>query len=140
MAVKKIATIQRYIGLAADTKPTGVPSGSTFLEYDTGLLYITYDNGVNWAIKKSFSGRVYENANTATDDTARRFETSAKKLRDVVIQVVTNAQLFGDSANQRYSVQAGETLGFTKVDISSFYFKNATAGQNGTVRILGVEE
>lgn len=47
MAVKLIATIQRYIGLAADTKPTGVPIGSTFLEYDSQLRFITYD-GTNW--------------------------------------------------------------------------------------------
>ena len=87
-----------------------------------------------------FSGAVYENQNTATADTARRFETSAKKLRDVVLQVATYAQLFGDSNNQRYSVQVGETLGFTSIDISTLWFKNASAGQNGTVRILGMEE
>lgn len=87
-----------------------------------------------------FGGAIYENQDTATADTARRFETSVKKLRDVVIQVATYAQLFGDSFNQRYRVEAGETVGFTKVDISTLYFKNATAGQNGIVRILAVEE
>lgn len=47
MAVKLIATIQRFVGLAADTKPTSVPIGSTFLEYDTRATFITYD-GTNW--------------------------------------------------------------------------------------------
>lgn len=47
MAVLKKTTTNRYIGLAADTKPTGVPAGSVFDEYDTGLQYITYD-GTNW--------------------------------------------------------------------------------------------
>ena len=47
MAVKLIATIQKFVGLAADTKPTGVPVGSTFLEYDTRATFITYD-GTNW--------------------------------------------------------------------------------------------
>lgn len=47
MAVKLIATIQKFVGLAADTKPTGVPVGSTFLEYDTRATHITYD-GTNW--------------------------------------------------------------------------------------------
>jgi len=47
MAVKLMATIQRFVGLAADTKPTGVPVGSTFLEYDTRATFITYD-GTNW--------------------------------------------------------------------------------------------
>ena len=87
-----------------------------------------------------FSGAVYENENTATDDNARRFETSSKKLRDVIIQVVTNDQLFGNAANQRYEVAAGEAIGFTQVDLSTLYFKNAAAGQNGTVNILGVED
>ena len=47
MAVSLIATIQRYIGLSSDGKPTGVPVGSTFLEYDTRATFITYD-GTNW--------------------------------------------------------------------------------------------
>ena len=48
MAVKMIATIQRFTGLAADTKPASAPCGSTFYEYDTNLTYITYDDGSNW--------------------------------------------------------------------------------------------
>jgi len=87
-----------------------------------------------------FSGAVYENEDTATDDNARRFETSSKKLRDVIIQVVSNDQLFGNATNQRYKVATGSTIGFTQVDLSTLYFKNATAGQNGTVNILGVED
>ena len=50
MTVKKEATIERYIGLAADPKPTDVRIGSTFLEYDTGALYVTYD-GTLWTPK-----------------------------------------------------------------------------------------
>ena len=47
MAVELIATIQRYVGLSTDTKPTGVPIGSEYLEYNSHVLYITYD-GTNW--------------------------------------------------------------------------------------------
>lgn len=52
MVVKKESSIQRYIGASTDTKPTGatVPVGSTFLEYDTSEMYITYD-GTNWVKK-----------------------------------------------------------------------------------------
>jgi len=50
MTVLKEASIERYIGLSTDTKPTGVRIGSTFLEYDTGALYVTYD-GTNWTPK-----------------------------------------------------------------------------------------
>ena len=48
MAVLKMATISTYVGLSTpDVKPTGVPVGSTFYEYDTGVTYITRD-GTNW--------------------------------------------------------------------------------------------
>jgi len=87
-----------------------------------------------------FGGVVYENQNTAASDDARRFETAVKKLRDVVIRVATFNQLFGDSTNQRYPVNVGETLSFSKVDISTLYFKNASAGENGVVNIIGTEE
>ena len=30
-------------------------------------------------------------------------------------------------------------MGFTKVDISTLYFKNDVAGENGVVHIIGVE-
>jgi len=91
-------------------------------------------------VMDTFGGVTYENQDTAAADTARRFETTTKKLKDVVIRVSTYNQLFGDSSNQRYPVNAGETVSFSKVDISTLYFKNATAGQNGTVNILGTEE
>ena len=35
MTVQMIATVQRWVGLSTDTKPTGVPIGSEFLEYKT---------------------------------------------------------------------------------------------------------
>lgn len=90
--------------------------------------------------KLVFGGAIYENQDIAVSDVARRFATSKKKLRDVVIQVTVFAQLFGNAANQRYKVEVGDTLGLTSVDVSALYFKNATAGQNGTVNILAVEE
>lgn len=52
MAVKKESSIYRYTGLSTDTKPTSVPVGSTFYEYDTYRMAITYD-GTNWVYKKS---------------------------------------------------------------------------------------
>lgn len=87
-----------------------------------------------------FGGSIYVNSDTASTDAARRFETTSKKLRDVIITVGTKAQFFGDSSNQTYRVLVGEAIGFTKVDISTLYFKNYASGQHGTVHILGVEE
>ena len=91
-------------------------------------------------IKDNFGGATYENQDTATADTARRFETSGKKLRDVLIRVETYAQYFGDSSNQRLEVGGGDYMWMTKIDISTLYFKNKTAGENGVVTILAVEE
>ena len=58
MAVLKEATIARWIGLSTDTKPTGVPVGATFYEYDTKLWYKTYD-GTNWAVLALDYGLVF---------------------------------------------------------------------------------
>ena len=36
MAVQLVATIKRWIGLAADVKPTSAPVGSIYFSHDTG--------------------------------------------------------------------------------------------------------
>ncbi|MGH6915650.1 MAG: hypothetical protein ACREH3_18330 [Geminicoccales bacterium] len=41
-------TPHRYIGLAADGRPTGVPAGSTFIAADTGALEIF--DGTSWRV------------------------------------------------------------------------------------------
>ena len=91
-------------------------------------------------ILDQFGGNVYSKTMTMSDDNATRFETTAKKLRDVVIVVKTNNMLLGETGVEVYPVDADSTVGFTKVDISTLYFKNASAGSNGTIIILGVEE
>ena len=90
--------------------------------------------------KSGYSGSVYVGSDTATDDTARRFAAAEKKLRDVIVKVEDNDQLFGTAAGQTFPTAAGEWMGFTKVDVSILYFKNKTAGLNGTVHIIGVED
>jgi hypothetical protein len=87
-----------------------------------------------------FGGNIYSKTMTMTDDNATRFETTAKKLRDVVIIVTTNNMLLGETGVEVYPVDADDTIGFTKADVSTLYFKNAAAGSNGTITILGVEE
>jgi len=39
--------IKEYIGLSTDTKPIGLPIGSTVFEWDTGTKYVNKD-GANW--------------------------------------------------------------------------------------------
>jgi len=47
MTVTLETVIQRFNGLSTDSKPTGVPAGSTFWAYDTGVMFRCYD-GTNW--------------------------------------------------------------------------------------------
>ena len=91
-------------------------------------------------VSDNFSGTIYENEDTATSDAARRFETSELKLRWALVTVATQSQSFGDDSNQRTEKAAGTEFPLEKADISTLYFKNTNAGQNGTVRILGVRE
>jgi len=50
MAVKLVTDSKYYLGLSSDSKPTGVPVGSTFWAYDTNIEYVTVDDGTTWAI------------------------------------------------------------------------------------------
>lgn len=88
----------------------------------------------------SFGGNVYSKTMTMADNNATRFETSGKRLRDVVVLVETNPMLLGEEGLEVYTVGANQAVGFTMVDISTLYFKNAGAGNNGKISILGVEE
>ncbi|MDO8704072.1 MAG: hypothetical protein Q7J84_03920 [Sulfuricaulis sp.] len=54
MTVKLETTIQRFIGDTADSKPTGVRVGSTYLDRQTSILYTTYD-GTNWVAKSTIA-------------------------------------------------------------------------------------
>ena len=54
MTVQAIGSMNnRFIGLSTDTKPTGVNAGATNLDYDTGVLSITPDNGTTWIVKSA---------------------------------------------------------------------------------------
>ena len=89
---------------------------------------------------QSYRGTVYANSHTATTDAVRRFETSAKRLRNAWVEVLTNAQSFGDADTQPYAVAVGDGIWLQDVDISTLYFRNTSAGDNGTVVIIGSEE
>jgi len=85
-------------------------------------------------------GDTYSKTMTMSDDNATRFESSKKTLRDVIIIVETNPMLLGLSGTEVFPVAAGGTIGWAKVDISTLYFKNAGAGNNGKITILGVAD
>ena len=66
MTVKRIVTPERYVGLAADTMPTGVRPGATFYAYDTLDLYITHD-GTTWVLKEAGVGYAEDAAHVSSD-------------------------------------------------------------------------
>ena len=85
-------------------------------------------------------GDVYSKTMTMSDDAATRFETVEKSLRDVIILVETNPMLLGKTGAEVFTVAINGNIGWAKVDISTLYFKNAGAGNNGKITILGVED
>lgn len=80
---------------------------------------------------------VYSKTVTMTDDGIHRFETTPKKLKYAYITVTTKAMKFGDVYTQDYSIAASSSIPITDLDVSKLYFKNAAAGQNGTITIIG---
>lgn len=87
MTVRKESTIHRYIGASTDSKPTSIPAGSTFYEYDTALLYITYD-GTNYAVKPAGGSSSGESFQVFTSSAATTTTITAAALADVASQYI----------------------------------------------------
>ena len=85
-------------------------------------------------------GDTYSKTMTMTGDTATRFETAAKTLRDARIRVETNPMLMGKTTVVVFPVAINTTIELGRLDIATLYFKNAGAGDNGKITILGVED
>ena len=85
-------------------------------------------------------GDTYSKTMTMADNNATRFEATKKTLRDVIIIVETNPMLLGSTGVEVFTVAAGGSVGWGKVDISTLYFKNAGADNNGKITILGVAD
>jgi hypothetical protein len=101
MAVTHETTIHRYIGLSTDTKPThtrflaGTDSsdpfiGSTFYEYDTGMMWVNYD-GDTWMPK----GSVVAAGKLAKISTTKKLPTSnAYAVGNVVSDSESNGTIW----------------------------------------------
>ena len=105
---------------------------------DSGGIQGCYQWGTGCPHKAG--GDVYSKTMTMSDNNATRFESSKKTLRDVIILVETNPMLLGLSGTEVFPMATGGTIGWAKVDISTLYFKNAGAGNNGKITILGVAD
>lgn len=82
MTVILEASTPRYIGLAADTKPTAPPAGSLFYETDTGVTYI-YD-GSAWVIKTGAAGGGAGASRSVAVSLTRTNDTNAYNAGDVL--------------------------------------------------------
>lgn len=116
--------------IAANSIVITVTSGASRVSGAAGLgdIYVTED----------FGGEVYEDQITAGADAAFALAATSKKIRDAIIYVSGHDALMGDAANQRFPLAVGSSLGLSWVDLSTFYVKNATAGNNTTITIMGV--
>ena len=61
---------QHCIGASTDTKPTHCRNGTTAWEHDTGLTYITYDEGTTWVVKPADVTLKSPSGDSLVDDTA----------------------------------------------------------------------
>jgi hypothetical protein len=59
-------------------------------------------------------------------------------LREANIHVITKGALYGDATEQEAEVTAGDILVFEDFNLGDLYFKNATAGENTTIQVVGV--
>ena len=135
-------SIQKIVVGGLDVTPEGISAGGKDAIYNVirGSLGndVLVDTDGRLHIVDSFSGDVYENEHTMTTDAIYRFETSEKKLRSGVALISTKDALLGDVTNQRYPKSAGSSMSLDFTDLSKLYFKNASAGQNTKINIIGV--
>ncbi len=123
MAVEAIGSLNnRFIGLSTDTKPTsGIPTGATYLEYDTGKLYTTPD-GSNWVLK-SAEGAIFQATTIDLNQAAGNYDLFTAGLSDVEIlhlTIVIPSDLTEEAALTSISIQS--------TDDTPVEFISATAG------------
>ena len=106
-------------------------SGADYHEYETGHFATRVYN--------AFGGIVYEEEHTLVSDAPARFIATELKLRSGVILVSTHDVLLGDLSTQSFPVAAGETISVSDIDLSQLGFKNAIAGNNAKLNVIGVK-
>ena len=147
--------LQLFSVTAQETNPTGV-----FFKPDGTKMYVVGYSGddINEYDLRSlnsiltFSGNVYSQtlkAADVTDDAKHAFTAGGKRLRDVVItntHATENIVIGEDQADvatlrlEGYILNAGNSIGFTQVDLATLYFVTETNTEEPTVRLIGVEE
>lgn len=122
MTAQLVTTIQRWIGLSTDTKPTSAPVGSTFWEYDTKLRYVTYDGGTNW-VPKDYTLQNINVATTRDMPFLVEFWETESLLASVWETIVDGGgtQAFGTAGGYMYYDMDTDAVGDNDVILNSKY-------------------
>jgi len=143
MAYLRESTIQRWIGLSTDTKPTGVSVGSTFYEYDTKNSYKSYD-GTNWTLytggsSSSSLGLYGQCSSTMPDSTTTIIVPGLAGYGDDLfntkfyLQIILNASVHGNQP-ERQVRKITDYVSATGTFTTDAFTSNVSA--NDTVLIL----
>ena len=79
-------TIQRYIGISTDTKPASPKTGSTFLETNTGFMWIY--NGYAWIPKTFMPGSTVNYNQTDLNQVAAAYSSMTATAQAIFIDAV----------------------------------------------------
>ncbi len=75
---------------------------------------------------------------TPADDLIFRVISTDLWLSNANIHCVTNAALYGDVTTQPATVSAGDILVFDNFNLADLFFRNAGAGANTTIYVVGI--
>ncbi|MFA4973649.1 MAG: hypothetical protein WC683_13645 [bacterium] len=140
-------SIKRFTGLSGDSKPTSVPNGSTFLETDTGVAYITSDGGANWTVFTI--GQVGHNVSAIADNrkvvatagtretlaasTSAKFVVITAETDNTGVVVVGGSTVVAALGTRRGKpLNAGESLGFPLDNLADVYLDVTVNGDGVT--------
>ena len=121
MTVSAIGAMNnRFIGLSTDTKPSsGIPSGATFLEYDTGCLF-SY-TGLNWFLKNN-PDHLFSVSNIDLHQAAGDYDlftATSDAIQVLEFGLIIPSDLTGEAAGSLTSISVQSTDTAPSVLISS---------------------
>lgn len=159
MTVSLVTTIQRWIGLSTDTKPTSAPEGSTFFETNTGQGWVWDES--NWvediSMINAFSQALKEWNPKPTDigtiigdgrkivttaATPEKLSTSSIPISNVIIQaesdnggtiVVGGTTVIAALATRRgVALNAGDSISVNVADLNLIWLDATVNGEGVT--------
>ncbi len=91
----------RYIGLSTATKPTGVPVGTEFFEYDLQRTFVTPDGGTTWTLKQPSllpTAKTTVDLNNGGGEETTDLFTAASDITILELTIIIPADLTGTAA------------------------------------------